>query len=97
MHWLWFYGGLSSGNSPWYLFPSGWGSILVPPLLTAAPIVWVLARKHNCHEPRCWRIGRYPVAGTPWSACRRHHPEPPRRGSIRKQYHLYAGKQPGRG
>jgi hypothetical protein len=27
--------------------------------------------KHNCHVPRCWRIGRHHVNGTPW--CNKHH------------------------
>lgn len=27
--------------------------------------------KHNCHESRCWRVGRHHVDGTPW--CNRHH------------------------
>ena len=30
-----------------------------------------LVRKHNCHERRCWRVGRHAVDGTPW--CNRHH------------------------
>lgn len=28
-------------------------------------------RRHNCHERRCWRIGRHVVDGTPW--CDTHH------------------------
>lgn len=27
--------------------------------------------KHNCHERRCWRIGKHSVDGTPW--CNKHH------------------------
>lgn len=73
MHWLWFHGGLSSGNSDWYLFPSGWGSIIIPPLLTAVPIVWVLLRKHNCETHRCWRLGRHTTAAG-HVVCRRHMP-----------------------
>ena len=98
IRWLWFHAGLNSGNSAWYLWPSGWGAIIIPPLLTAAPIVWVLLRKHNCHADRCMRIGRFPVEGTPYVVCRHHHPD----GSvtaddIRRRHHLYLGKQPGRG
>lgn len=26
VHWLWYYAGLSSGSSPWYLFWSGFGA-----------------------------------------------------------------------
>ena len=98
MHWLWFHAGLSNGNSSWYLFPSGWGSIIIPPLLTAAPIVWVLLRRHNCEVHGCWRLGRHKVEGTGHMVCRRHNPE----GNItaehvRERYHLYIGSKPGKG
>jgi len=97
VHWIFVHAGLESGNSPWYLFPSGWGAIIIPPLITAAPIVWVLTRKHNCHQPRCWRIEHLPAQGTPYVTCRRHHPTPPGKDTIRERYHLYAGRRVGRG
>jgi hypothetical protein len=98
LHWLWAHLGLGNGNSAWYLWPSGWGSILIPPLLTAAPIVWVLLRKHNCHVHGCWRVGRHPVEGTPFTVCRRHDPAGTvTEAEVRRRYHLYLGKQPGRG
>jgi hypothetical protein len=25
----------------------------------------------NCHNSRCWRIGRHKISGTPW--CNRHY------------------------
>jgi hypothetical protein len=88
--------GTDNGNSPFYLFYSGLFGVLV---FAAGQAVnaWANLRRHNCHEPRCWRVGRFPVEGTAWSACHRHHPSPPRRGSIREQYHLYVGERPGRG
>ena len=87
---------LGTDGGAWYDFYSGLFGVLVfgAGLLTSA---YVTSRKHNCHEPGCWRIGRFPVEGTSWAACRRHHPAPPRRGSIRAQYHLYLGDKPGRG
>ncbi len=98
LNWLWFHLGLSNGNSAWYLFPSGWGSIIIPPILTAAPIVVVLLRKHNCHVHGCWRIGRHPVEGTPYTVCSRHHPDGELTAAqVRDRYHLYLGKQQGRG
>lgn len=84
--------GVDNGNSATYLFYSGLFTVLV-----FAGGQWANIRRHNCHEPRCWRIGRFPVEGTPWSACHRHHPSPPRRGDIRERYHLYVGRQPGKG
>ncbi len=98
MHWLWVHAGLSNGNSPWYLWPSGWGSIIIPPLLTAAPIVWVLLRRHNCHVHGCWRVGRHPVEGTPFVVCRRHNPAGKvSAADVRERWHLYVGEKPGRG
>ena len=58
---------------------------------------YAVVRKHNCHQPWCWRVGRYPVEGTEFVVCRHHHPDPPKRGTIRERHHLYLGKQPGRG
>jgi len=90
--WLLHVLGVDDVSGRWYGFWSGFGSDL-----GYAGIIAALVRKHNCHQPRCWRIGRFPVEGTAWSACRRHHPAPPQRGSIREQYHLYLGDKAGRG
>ena len=69
-----------------YNFYSGIFGVLVITggLLTNA---WVNARRHNCHQPGCWRVGRLPVA----------HPHPPAKKTIQERYHLYAGDKPGRG
>jgi hypothetical protein len=88
LHWL----GIDTTTGPWYAFWSGAGSDLA-----YLGIIWALVRKHNCHQPRCWRIGRFPVEGTQWATCRRHHPAPPTRESIRERYHLHAGDRCGRG
>jgi len=92
VYWLLHILGLDSGSGPAYLWWSGAGSDLA-----YLGIFWALVRKHNCHQPRCWRIGHLPVPGTAWQVCRRHHPAPPQRGSIREHYHLYLGDKPGRG
>jgi hypothetical protein len=60
-----------------YGFWSGFGSDLgeyavVASLVSSA----VLALRHiNCHEPGCWRVGRYPVAGGEFKMCHIHHPD----------------------
>lgn len=36
--------------------------------------IWMLARKHNCHTHRCWRLGKHAVEGTSYITCRKHHP-----------------------
>jgi hypothetical protein len=96
--WLERFLGFSSGdgNGAHYLFWSGIGGILER-ALELAVIGWVLLRRHNCHQPRCWRMGRFPVEGTTWTACHRHHPNPPTKETIQQRYHLYAGRRPGRG
>jgi len=60
--------GLDDPGSAWYLAWSG----LVGDLGLFAGIAAFYA-KHNCHQPRCWRIGKHAHQGTPW--CTRHHPD----------------------
>ena len=38
----------------------------------------------NCHDKGCWRIGLHKVEGTPYKACRKHHPV------LSKQPHITA-------
>lgn len=77
LHWLWFHAGLSSGNSPWYLFPSGWGSNLA-----YLGFIWggiILYRKHNCKRAWCPFLGQYPFTdpkdGVTRNLCAIHHPD----------------------
>lgn len=74
MHWLAHWSGLDNPAGPIYAFWSGIGSILIPPLLTALPIVAVLLRRHNCEIHGCWRLGRHRTAAGHF-LCRRHHPD----------------------
>lgn len=94
MHWLAHFFGFSAGdgNGSPYLFWSGAGSDMA-----YIGVLIAILRRYNCHQPRCLRLGRFPVKGTAWKACRHHHPEPPRHRTIREEYHLYVGKQPGKG
>ena len=66
MGWLLHIFGVDNMNGRWYAFWSGFAADL--PLFG---IVGTLYRKHNCHQPWCWRLGRHVVDGTPW--CNRHH------------------------
>lgn len=67
MTWLGHVFGLDNASGPWYLAWSGFVGDLS--LLGAAVTLY---RKHNCHQPRCWRIGRFPDGE--WHVCGRHHP-----------------------
>lgn len=69
MGWLLHVLGVDNVSGRWYGFWSGFGSDLGEAALLGA--VYGAFRKHNCHESRCWRIGRHTVDGTPW--CNRHH------------------------
>ena len=96
--WLSVHTGTVNEPGVYYGFFSGFGSIVIPPVITAAPIVAVLLRKHNCHVSGCWRIGSLPVEGTTYVVCRHHHPDGGiTAGEIRERLHMYIGKRPGRG
>ncbi|MGD0742376.1 MAG: hypothetical protein ABSA31_03690 [Acidimicrobiales bacterium] len=80
-NWLyWFFG--IGGSGPHYGFWSGTGSDIGELTIVGAVIVgW----KHvNCHDEHCWRIGMHKVEGTPYHACRKHHPV------LSKQPHITA-------
>lgn len=72
IHGLAVFFGLNDGTGHGYLFWSGVGSD-VGELAIIGGLVSI-ARRHNCHARRCWRIGRHPVDGTPYMTCHRHHP-----------------------
>lgn len=64
--------GLDNASGAAYLFWSGFGALVIPPLTSSLPIVLVLLRKHNCHQHRCPWVGRYPERDG-WHYCRKHH------------------------
>lgn len=74
LDWLYLHLGMATSGrpAPWNAFWSGFGSDIteVSAFLLGG---YGLYRKNNCHEPRCPRIGRHAVDGTPW--CDRHHHE----------------------
>lgn len=97
MHWLWVHSGLQSGNSAWYLFPSGIGSIIIPPILTGLTVLVGLWWHNQCHVHHCYRYARRTTAAGD-RACRKHHPDKPLTAeSLRQRHHLYLGSKPGRG
>lgn len=71
--------GLDNPSGRWELFWSGAGSDIGEAALIGT-IVEVY-RRHTCHvdSPFCWRPGTHPVAGTPYRACKKHHPAVPKR------------------
>lgn len=34
-------------------------------------------RHTNCHAPWCPNVGKYPLEGTPFKLCKKHHPDIP--------------------
>jgi len=70
--------GVTNLSGRWYGFWSGFGSDLGEFAIFGGLIA--AYRRHTCHvdHPRfCWRPGTHPVAGTPYRACKKHHPDIP--------------------
>ncbi len=88
-HWTAIHTGtVYSTNSPvYYNFWSGFGSDLGEATLIGAISVGLYTglRKVNCHTKGCWRIGHYPLDGTPYHLCPRHHPGVPTKGASEAQ------------
>lgn len=74
--------GIGDQTGAGYSFWSGMGSCL-----TEFAIVGAVWRHMNCGAKGCWRIGRHPVAGTPYHTCRKHHPVIPDNGATVEQIH----------
>lgn len=70
-NWLYYFFGVG-GSGAHYGFWSGAGSDIGEATLVGAIIVAV--RRVNCHGKGCWRVVTHPVDGTPFKACRKHHP-----------------------
>lgn len=75
MNWLLHVLGVDDVSGRWYAFWSGFGSDIGEVAILGSLLA--IVRKHNCHIHHCWRVGRLPVDGTPWSVCRKHHPTGP--------------------
>jgi hypothetical protein len=95
--------GLTNGSGHAYLFWSGIGSDIAELAIIGGLIS--IYRKHNCGVRRCIRIARHdftdPGTGIVHHLCRKHHPlhpgKPVTAEHIRQVYHLYLGKQQGKG
>lgn len=61
------------GKWNWFYFDSGFGngSWLLTIGIVALPVYF----HKQCHVHKCYRIGRYPIAGGQYKVCRRHHPD----------------------
>ena len=76
MNWLLHVLGVDNASGRAYLAWSGAGSDISELVLIGG--AYGLLRKHNCHQSRCWRIGRHTVDGSPW--CNRHHEQARKNG-----------------
>lgn len=76
-HWLQVHTGIINEAGPYYGFWSGFGSDIAEFSILGAIAtgIYQLIRKHNCHEPGCWRIGAHPAADGQFMLCYRHHPD----------------------
>ena len=70
-HWLGIHTGDLNEPGPFYGFWSGFGSVVIPPILQGLTFGVVFVWHQNCHTQGCWRIGRHQVGGRKW--CHRHH------------------------
>jgi hypothetical protein len=98
-HWFAYHTGvLHAGPDVYYNFWSGFGSDLGEATLIGSVSVGVYAgvRKVNCHVKGCWRVGKHPLIGTPYTLCRHHHPHVPTEGAshahILEQYRQHLAK-----
>lgn len=64
--------GIRNESGTGYAFWSGVGSDIGELAIVGA--LWSLVRQKNCHTHGCWRIGKHPVEGTPFTVCKHHHP-----------------------
>jgi hypothetical protein len=75
---------LSGGFYGWW---SGAGSDITE-LLSVSAGIGLIWHHVNCHEPGCYRVGRYHAAGGQWKVCGRHLPGgPPKAGQIALDHH----------
>jgi hypothetical protein len=75
-HYLAIHTGTLNESSAYYGFWSGFGSILER-IIELIVIGFLVLYHRNCHQKGCLRIGHFDVEGTPYKACRKHHPTVP--------------------
>lgn len=68
---IWFINHILGGNGG--EAASLWGGIIGDLSLFGA--IYVMYRKHNCHQRYCWRISHRQIGNTGVFVCRKHHPE----------------------
>jgi hypothetical protein len=61
--------GLDDPSGNWYLWWSGFGGRVV----LGGGFIAAYFRRHNCHEPWCWRLGKHPK--DQYVYCSKHHPD----------------------
>ena len=76
--------GTSESASRSYNFWSGFGSDIGEVTLITGVIIGL--RHINCHVTGCKRVRTHLVPGTPYRACRRHHPGVPTDGPITEDH-----------
>jgi hypothetical protein len=76
-NWIEVHTGTVNESGPYYGFWSGFGSDLGEVTLVAAVLAGVYGayRRHNCQDPKCWRLGKHPSEGGTFIFCHHHHPD----------------------
>lgn len=78
LRWIEVHTGVARGGpDPYYNFFSGVGSDIGE--LAIIGSLWGIYKKHNCPVHGCPRLCNYDVVGTPYRACKKHHPEVPKK------------------
>lgn len=85
MSWLLQFFGLDNASGAAYLW---WSGFFADVVIFAAGFGWYW--KHTCHVARCWHWARHPVEGTPYTVCRKHHPDLPAEPTTVEHVHAAA-------
>lgn len=72
--------GTDNGSGFFYLFWSGFVGAIEG--LSIFGGVYVLYKRHQCHDPSCKRIGLRPIGDSGIVLCHKHHPE----GQITREH-----------
>ena len=77
VHWWEHYTGSDNGSGPWYLWVSGAGGVILPPILTVGGVALVAWWHHTCHRVDCIHWARFTDKQTGAKLCRTHIAAPP--------------------